>query len=341
MKGGVMSKKRMFYVIIAFAAFWALSVALFPTPDVAAEKITIKAISAWGKNHSGVKKDYLPYIKHANEMLQAKYPGEAEIKYIGGAETIPIPEQPEALRMGQVDMYYGTAAYYAGTAPAANTTKLSKLTSQEEKDVGADAIYDEIHRKLLNATYLGALGSQNPFQLYTIKKITSPDQIKGLRIRTSAMYVDFLKALGANPVATKPGDVYQALERGVVDGVMWPLDSIRPWGWHEIVKYVTGPPFYKVSHPLLMNAKKWDGLPKKIQAVLMEALRLEVIAIDARTIKDIENEYKEMKKAGMQVVEFSPANTKKYLDMAYEEGWKGQLKMEQDYTTKLRKLISK
>ena len=336
-----MSKKRMFYVIIALATFLALNVSLFPTPDVAAEKVTIKAISAWGKNHSGVKKDYLPYIKHANEMLQAKYPGEVEIKYIGGAETIPIPEQAEALRKGQVEMYYGTAAYYAGVAPAANTTKLSKLTSQEEKDVGADAIYDEIHRKLLNATYLGALGSQNPFQLYTIKKITSPDQIKGLRIRTSAMYVDFLKALGANPVATKPGDVYQALERGVVDGVMWPLDSIRPWGWHEIVKYVTGPPFYKVSHPLLMNANKWDGLPKHIQEVLMEALRLEVVAIDARTVEDIENEYKEMKKAGMQVVEFSPADTQKYLNMAYEEGWKGQLKMEQDYTTKLRKLISK
>jgi TRAP-type C4-dicarboxylate transport system substrate-binding protein len=306
-----------------------------------AKKITIKAISAWGKNHSGVKRDYLPYIKRANEMLQAKYPGEFEIKYIGGPEAVPMRDQPEALRAGTVDMYYGTAAYYAGIAPAANTTKLSQLTSQEEKDVGADAIYDEIHRKKLNATYLGALGSQNPFQLYTIKKVTAPDQIKGLRIRSSAMYIDFLKALGANPVVAKPGDVYQALERGVVDGLMWPLDSIRPWGWHEIVKYVTGPPFYKVSHPLLMNAKKWDGLPKGIQEVLMEALRLEVIVIDARTVDDIANEYKAMKKAGMQVIKFSPADTKKYLDMAYTEGWKGQLKMESEYTPKLRKLLTK
>jgi TRAP-type C4-dicarboxylate transport system substrate-binding protein len=274
-------------------------------------------------------------------MLQAKYPGEVEIQYIGGPEVIPIPDQPEALRKGQVDMYYGTAAYYAGIAPAANTTKLSQLTSQEEKDVGADAVYDEIHRKKLNATYLGALGSQNPFQLYTVKKVTAPDQIKGLRIRTSPMYVDFLKALGANPVATKPGDVYQALERGVVDGLMWPLDSIRPWGWHEVVKFVTGPPFYKVSHPLLMNAKKWDALPKHIQEVLMEALRLEVIVIDARTADDINNEFKEMKKAGMAVTAFSPADTQKYLDMAYAEGWKGQLKMESEYTPKLRKLLTK
>jgi TRAP-type C4-dicarboxylate transport system substrate-binding protein len=256
-------------------------------------------------------------------------------------QAIPTRDQPEALRAGTVEMYYGTAAYYAGIAPAANTTKLSQLTSQQEKDVGADAIYDQIHRKKLNAAYLGALGSQNPFQLYTLKKVTAPGQIKGLRIRSSAMYIDFLKALGSNPVVTKPGDVYQALERGVVDGVMWPLDSIRPWGWHEIVKYVTGPPFYKVSHPLLMNAKKWDSLPKHIQEVFMEALRLEVIVIDARTADDISNEYKEMKKAGMAVTEFSPADAQKYLDMAYTEGWKGQLKMESVDTPKLRKLLTK
>ncbi len=335
-----MSRKYLHTVAMLLCFSLAVIFSLGTVGDATA-KTTIKAISAWGKNHSGVTKDYLPYIKRANEMLEAKYPGEVEIKYIGGPEAVPIPDQPEALRKGQVDMYYGTAAYYAGVAPAANTTKLSQLTSQEEKDVGVDAIYDEIHRKLLNTAYLGALGSQNPFQLYTIKKVTAPDQIKGLRIRSSPMYIDFLKALGANPVATKPGDVYQALERGVVDGLMWPLDSIRPWGWHEVVKFVTGPPFYKVSHPLLMNANKWDKLPKHIQEVLMEALRLEVIVIDARTAADINNEYKEMKKAGMQVIEFSPADTQKYLDMAYTEGWKGQLKMESEYTPKLRKLLTK
>jgi len=335
-----MSRKYIHTIALVLCVSLAIVFSL-GTAGEAAAKTTIKAISAWGKNHSGVKKDYLPYIKRVNEMLQAKYPGEVEIKYIGGPEAVPTRDQPEALRAGTVEMYYGTAAYYAGIAPAANTTKLSQLTSQQEKDVGADAIYDEIHRKKLNAAYLGALGSQNPFQLYTLKKVTAPGQIKGLRIRSSAMYIDFLKALGVNPVVTKPGDVYQALERGVVDGLMWPLDSIRPWGWHEKVKFVTGPPFYKVSHPLLMNAKKWDSLPKHIQEVFMEALRLEVIVIDARTSDDISNEYKEMKKAGMAVTEFSPADTKKYLDMAYTEGWKGQLKMESEYTPKLRKLLTK
>jgi len=336
-----MSRKRIYYVVVALCICMFLGASFFNASVAEAKKITIKAISAWDQKHTGVAGDYLPYIKRANEMLQEKYPGEVEIKYIGGPEAIPTRDQPEALRAGTVDMYYGTAAYYAGIAPAANCTKLSQLTSQEEKDVGADAIFDEMHRKLLKATYLGALGSQLPFQLYTVKKVTGVDQLKGLKIRTSPMYVDFLKALGATPISTSPGDVYQALERGVVDGFMWPLFSIRGYGWHEVSKYVVGPSFYKVSHPLLMNAKKWESLPKHIQEVLVEALRLEVMAIDARTAEEITNEYKLLKKAGMEFIEFSAAETKKYLDMAYDEGWKGQLKMESENTAKLRKLLTK
>ncbi len=336
-----MTSKKMYFMVVALGICLFVGISSFNASLAKAEKVTIKAISAWGKNHTGVVGDYLPYIKRANEMLQEKYPGEVEIKYIGGPEAIPMRDQPEALRAGTVDMYYGTAAYYAGIAPAANTTKLSQLTSQEEKDVGADAIYDEIHRKLLNATYLGALGSQLPFQLYTVKKVTSVDQLKGLKVRSSPMYIDFLKALGATPIETAPGDVYQALERGVVDGFMWPLVSIRHYGWQEVSKYVVGPSFYKVSHPLLMNANKWDALPKHIQAVLMEALKEEVVAIDARTAEEITNEYKLLMIAGMEIIKFSSAETKKYLDMAYDEGWKGQLRMESDYTSKLRKLLTK
>jgi TRAP-type C4-dicarboxylate transport system substrate-binding protein len=118
-----MSRKYIHTIALVLCVSLAIVFSL-GTAGEAAAKTTIKAISAWGKNHSGVKKDYLPYIKRANEMLQAKYPGEVEIKYIGGPEAVPTRDQPEALRAGTVEMYYGTAAYYAGIAPAANTTKL-------------------------------------------------------------------------------------------------------------------------------------------------------------------------------------------------------------------------
>jgi TRAP-type C4-dicarboxylate transport system substrate-binding protein len=340
-KGGVMSKKSIIYIIMALVVFMAISVSLFPVSRAEAEKITIKAISAWPKNEPSVADDYLGFIKRANEMLKQKFPGQVEIKYMGGAEVIPIPDQAEALRAGTVDMYFGTDAYYAGIAPEANASKLTRLTSWEERQKGVNAIFDEIHRQKLNSTYLGRLGSEVPFQLYLNKKVTSPADLKGLRIRVSPMYIDFLNALGATPIVTKPGDIYQSLERGVVDGYCWPIFTIRPWGWQEVTKYVVGPSFYKVCHPLLVNLDKWKQIPADIQKALLDIEMKEEHVVAERDMVKMKKERELLKKAGLQFIEFSKSDTKKYFDLAYSSGWEAQIKKAPEYSQKLRKLISK
>ena len=122
---------------------------------------------------------------------------------------------------------------------------------------------------------------------------------------------------------------------------MWPLYSIRPWGWHEVAKYVVGPSFYKVSHPLLVNAKKWDSLPDHLKAALMKVVAEQAAIVDEHSVENMKNEPALLEKAGMKVISFSPEEEKKYLEMAYSEGWKGQLKMESEDTAKLQKLLTK
>ena len=336
-----MSKKCMTYIMMAVAVFMAISLSLLPVTRADAEKITIRAISAWPKNEPSVADDYLGFIAHANKVLEQKFPGQIEIKYIGGAEVIPIPNQAEALRAGTVDMYFGTDAYYAGIAPSANASKLTQFTSWEERERGANKIFDEIHRLKLNSTYLGRLGSEVMFQMYLNKKVASPDDLKGLRIRVSPMYIDFMNALSVTPIETKPGDVYMALERGVVDGFCWPLFTIRPWGWQEVTKYVVGPGFYKVCHPLLVNLHKWNQIPPDIQKAIMEVEMEEEHIIADRDMVKIKNEKELLKKAGLEFIEFSKSDTKKYFDLAYSSGWEGQIKKAPEYSEKLRPLLSK
>ena len=336
-----MTKKHLFYVVVALAVMMALNLSLFPVSRAEAEKITIKAISAWPKNEPSVADDYLGYIKHANEVLNQKFPGQVEIKYLGGSEVIPIPNQADALRAGTVDMYFGTDAYYAGIAPAANASKLTQLTAWEERAKGVNAIFDEIHRQKLNATYLGRLGSEVMFQLYLNKKVATLDNLKNLRIRVSPMYMDFMTALSVAFVNTSPGEVYQALERGVVDGYAWPLFTIRPWGWQEVTKYVVGPGFYKVCHPLLVNLDTWNKIPADIQKVLMDVEMEEEHIIADRDMIKVKNEKELLKKAGLEFIEFSPSDSKKYYDLAYSSAWEAQIKKSPDYGPKLRALLSK
>jgi TRAP-type transport system periplasmic protein len=336
-----MFRKSALYISGLLIAVLTLSLSLIYSTPAQAKTLTIKAISAWPTNELAVADDYLPFIKSANKMLKEKFPGQIEIKYLGGPEVIPTKDQAEALRGGVVDMYFGTDAYYAGIAPAANCSKMTQLLPWEEKARGANAIFDEIHRTKLNATYLGRLGSEIGFQLYLNKKISKPEEIKGLRIRVSPMYIEFIHALGANPVETKPGDVYQALERNVVDGYMWPFFSIRPWGWQEVTKYVVGPSFYKVCHPILINLDTWNKIPAPIQEALGKVLdeqnKLELV----RDNEKMANEHKLLEKAGMQFIEFSPQDTKKYLDLAYSSGWAGLMERAPKYAPELKKLLTK
>jgi TRAP-type C4-dicarboxylate transport system substrate-binding protein len=318
MKGGIMSKKSIACLTVTLAVLMVFSLALFPVSRAAAAKITIKAISAWPKNEPAVADDYLGFIAHANKVLEQKFPGQIEIKYLGGPEVIPTKDQAEALRAGTVDMYFGTDAYYAGIAPSANASKLTQFTSWEERERGANKIFDEIHRKKLNATYLGRLGSEIMFQLYLNKKVATPDDLKGLRIRVSPMYIDFMHALSAAPVVT-----------------------IRPWGWQEVTKYVVGPTFYKVCHPLLVNVDKWNQIPADMQKALMEVEMEEEHIIADRDMVKNKNEKELLTKAGLQFIEFSPSDSKRYYDLAYSSGWEGQIKRAPEYSEQLRKLLTK
>lgn len=309
--------------------------------NVHAKKITIKAVSAWPTNEVSVAEDYLVFIKVANEQLKAKFPGEVEIKYLGGPEVIPTKDQADALRQGIVHMYFGSDAYYAGIAPGSTSSRLSQLYSWEEEERGADAIFNEIHQKKLNCYYLGRLASEFGFQLYLNKKVEKPEDIKGLRIRVSPIYLEFINALGAAPVDTSPGDIYQALERGVVDGFIWPFFTIRTWGWQEVSKYVVGPDFYKVCHPIIINLDVWNQLSKPVQETLHDVLRKEARDAAERDAKKVAEEKELLKKAGMQFITFSEEDTKRYLDMAYDSAWEGMIKKSPEYAPKLRKLLTR
>ena len=243
--------------------------------------------------------------------------------------------------MGTVDLYFGTPAYYVGIAPAANTSKMTQLTPWEERESGAHALFDEIHRKNLNSVYLGRLGNQIPFQLWLNVKVKTPDDLKGLRIRVSPMYIDFVKALGAIPIETKPGDIYQGLERGVFDGTFWPFTKYIDWGFQEVTKYAVGPGIYNVCHPVLMNLDKWNSIPADQQNFLMEVMKQEERAVVSRDYAKIESETKKLKKAGLEFIEFSPEDTKRYLDLSQSSGWEGLIKRSPDDGPKLRKMLSK
>ena len=92
-----------------------------------------------------------------------------------------------------------------------------------------------------------------------------------MKIRCSPTLIGFIKKLGGQPVVIPPTEVYTALERGVVDGYVFPAALIRDWGWEKLTKYIVNPGFYNGANVVLVNQKKWDRLPDSLQKILIES----------------------------------------------------------------------
>ncbi|HUL37120.1 MAG TPA: TRAP transporter substrate-binding protein DctP [Thermodesulfobacteriota bacterium] len=329
-------KKRLGFMF--FVAVFAFAVLVAQYGMAKAETVTLKAVTAWPKTASEYKA-FATFTDLVEQMVAKKYPGELKIQYVGGPEAVKTPDQVQACQRAMVDMVFTTNAYYVSLLPEVDALKLSVLTPAEERAKGARAYVNQLHEKI-GLYYLARLGLGTQFHLYLEKPIKTAD-LKGLNIRVSPMYLQMVKGLGGNPIVIPPTEVYSALERNVVDGYCWPSVGIRDWGWEKHTKYVVDPGFYQVPNPLVMNLNTWNKLPKKLQDLLTEAAAEAEKKVVAYFDELAKQERPILLKAGIQVITLPPAESEKFVRVAYDEGWKDVLAKSSEAGAKLKELLTK
>ncbi|WP_316980445.1 C4-dicarboxylate TRAP transporter substrate-binding protein [Shumkonia mesophila] len=108
--------------------------------------------------------------------------------------------------------------------------------------------------------------------LLTNKEIKSPDNLKGLRIRTAGTptWMESIRAMGATPTPMPWTEVYPAMEQKVIDGAE--AQTVAVWGskLQEVVKYMTKTGHFNHVHGFVTGVKWFDGLPKDIQDILLD-----------------------------------------------------------------------
>ena len=298
---------------------------------IALEK-QLKAVCFLPKNHPLVAMT----IEWTNR-INAYCEGELRINYVGGPEVIPGLEQVEALRKGVVQVTFSPAAYYQSIFPEGVSFTLSKLTPWEERRPGG--FYDfmvERHKKI-DVMYIGRW-LHGPFYLWLKDPVRTPRDLKGRKLRTTALYDRFMKALEAIPVTISMPETYTALERGTVEGSGWPLMGPRQFGWTEVCKYVIDHPFYNQNTTILMNLDTWNSFPSPLQEKIKNLTAWFEPYMVGYFDKAIEMEWTEVEKAGVKRIRFSPSDAKFYLDTAYEVEWKALEQKVPDLVPLLRKL---
>jgi TRAP-type transport system periplasmic protein len=187
----------------------------------------------------------------------------------------------------------------------------------------ADAIVDgpfgqKLHAKLADKGIIGLAYVELGFRNITNSKkpINTVEDIAGLKLRVipNAINVDWVKALGANPTPMAFPEVYAGLEQKAIDGQENPLSVILANKFYEVQKNLAVTNHQYNPQSLIFSKKVWDGLSEADRKILKDAA-VEAAAYQRKVNRDKSaDDLQELKKAGMQVTEFSATEQAKLRD---------------------------
>ena len=242
-----------------------------------------------------------------------------------------------AVKSGVLDVIHLPGTFYNKILPIADAQKMSTVPVQVQRTNGTFALLRPLYAKSMNVHYLGRWGDGVNFHFYLNKPITAAS-LKCFKIRGTSVYQSFIVALDGVMITTPPSQAYTGLERGVFDGLGWPLWGIHAWGWQKVLKYRVEPGFYTAEISVLVNLDTWKKLTPAQQKVLHNVqVRLED---EFPSVRVDNNKSERAKQAanGVKAIVLKGAEREKFLTTAIKAGWAGVMKRDPVNGPKVREL---
>lgn len=261
-------------------------------------------VSSWAPPTHGINAKLWPTLI---EMMEDATGGKvtAQIKYRLG----PPPAQMDLVQDGAADLSWIFHGYQAGRFTA---TKLIELPGYRGDAEAASVAYWRVHEAHLAAAdehkgvKLIGLMTHGPAHLHSARKVTSLDQVAGMKLRVpGGVGGDAGAALGATGIQVPAPKVYETLASNAADGVVMPFEARKGFKLTEVAQNVYEMPggLYRGSFALIMNRETFDGLPEDLRAALDEKVFGEPASRMAGTVWD------EIDVAGREVTLAAPDNS--------------------------------
>lgn len=196
----------------------------------------------------------------------------AEI-FAAGSAFGAAPRQYDQVVNGVVDIANGLRSIPAGRFVRTSIIEMPFLVSSADAATRTLwALYPKYLAEEYKDVKVLALHAHNGALIHSrSKQITKMDDLKGLRIRSAGGVVnDFLKALGAEPVGMPPTEIYENLQKGVIEGVATTWDLLNSAKLAEVTKFHLDANSYTLAFYLVMNKDKYASLPAEVRKAIDE-----------------------------------------------------------------------
>ncbi len=238
---------------------------------------------------------------HKNSILAAEWAkevekrtgGQVQVTLFYGGTLTPADKCYDGVVKGISDLGMSVLSYTMGRFPLMEVLDLplGSRSGQVATRLVND-FYDKFKPKELDDVKLMYLHGHGPGLLRTKTPIRTLEELKGLKIRATGTSAAIVSALGGAPVAMPMSDSYDALSRGVTQGILCPTESLQGWKLGEVVKYSTLDygAAYSITFFVVMNKARWNSLPPEAQKAIEQ--------VNAEWIMKTGNAWDEMDKAG-------------------------------------------
>lgn len=292
----------------------------FKTSD---EKIRWKMVMPWSKGLL-----FYDVAVHFADSVRLASAGRLDIKPFSAGELVPAMQSFDAVSKGSAQVGHDWPGYWKG--------KNEAFVAFASVPFGLDGegynvwLYEKGGLKMMQDLYGqfnmfalpgGQLGQE--MGLFSNKRATKMQDFKGMRLRTPGWYMDIMNNLGASVSPLPGGEVYLALERGVIDAAEFSSPAINyPMGFDEITKYAIQPGVHQpgIQCGLFFNKDAYDKLPEDLKWIIDICARETqlwsynwVNGLNAKAINKFKEKVEIVKMDKETLIEFRKT-TKTYLD---------------------------
>jgi TRAP-type transport system periplasmic protein len=250
--------------------------------------------------------------------LEEKSKGRIKVTIHPGGALAPAPAHYENIVAGAFDIGWTLQGYTPGRFPLSAIVEMPFLWSSAQEATRVfwqlfeemPALQNEYRDVKVLATWTHDLG-----QLYTTSKpVRTLEDLRGLKIRAPGpVQTSMLRALGAVPLNMPAGEVYDALERGVVDGLVIGLSAIKGFRLEQLVKHATLAKFYVATMIVAMNQQTYKKLSSEDRAMLDSLTGRRMAMLGAKNYDDeADDGLDALKKVKASIYQLTPAGTEKW-----------------------------
>jgi TRAP-type C4-dicarboxylate transport system substrate-binding protein len=244
--------------------------------------------------------------------IEKRTNGAVKITLFPGATLTPANQCYDGVVKGISDIGMSVLSYTAGRFPLMEVIDmpLGYKTGYQATRL-CNVFYNKFQPKELDDTKVLYLHGHGPGILHTKSKpVSKLEDLKGLKIRCTGTTAKLVSHLGATPVAMAQTETYDAVQKGVVDGLMSPIETLKGWKFAEVVKYTTlnYGSAYSMAFFVVMNKQKWNTLPKEVQGVIQK--------VNEEWIEKTGKAWDEIDKAGL---EFAKSKGDQFIPLSKQE----------------------